>query len=108
MAFPAGLTNGQTTTINGVAYVFSASDNAWTRVSTPFGDLAINGNLSANNATFTGNVNTGGNLIAGNTYVTTLNWANGTPISLAGTYSNVDVEFYIGAKYWCIPTVCQC
>ena len=98
MAFPAGLTNGQTTTINGVAYVFSASDNAWTRVSTPFGDLAINGNLSANNATFTGNVNTGGNLIAGNTYVTTLNWANGTPISLAGTYSNVDVEFYIGAN----------
>jgi len=98
MAFPAGLTNGQTTTINGVAYVFSASDNSWTRVSTPFGDLAINGNLSANNATFTGNVYANANVVAGNVYVTTLNWANGTPISFAGTYSNVIVESYIGAN----------
>ena len=81
MAFPAGLTNGQTTTINGVAYVYSATDNAWTRVSTPFGDLAINGNLSANNATFTGNVSASGNITAGNLYISSLSIANTGDVS---------------------------
>ena len=94
MAFPAGLSNGQTTTINGVVYVYSATDNAWTRVSTPFGNLAINGNLSANIATFTGNLYANANAIVGNVYLSSLNWANGTPVSFS-TYSNSNVAAYL-------------
>jgi hypothetical protein len=94
MAFPAGLSNGQTTTINGVVYVYSATDNAWTRVSTPFGNLAINGNLSANIATFTGNLYANANAIVGNLYLSSLSWANGTPVSFS-TYSNSNVTAYL-------------
>lgn len=94
MAFPAGLSNGQTTTINGVVYVYSATDNAWTRVSTPFGNLAINGNLSANIATFTGNLYANANAIVGNVYLSSLSWSNGTPVSFS-TYSNSNVAAYL-------------
>jgi hypothetical protein len=31
MAFPVSPTNGQETTINGITYTFSSSNNAWTR-----------------------------------------------------------------------------
>ena len=31
MAFPISPTNGQETTINGIIYTFSSSNNAWTR-----------------------------------------------------------------------------
>jgi hypothetical protein len=94
MAFPAGLSNGQTATINGVVYVYSATDNAWTRVSTPFGNLAINGNLSANIATFTGNLYANANAIVGNLYLSSLSWSNGNPVSFS-TYSNSNVTAYL-------------
>jgi hypothetical protein len=94
MAFPAGLSNGQTATINGVVYVYSATDNAWTRVSTPFGNLSINGNLTANIATFTGNLYANANAIVGNVYLSSLNWSNGTPVSFS-TYSNSNVAAYL-------------
>jgi hypothetical protein len=94
MAFPAGLSNGQTTTINGVVYVYSATDNAWTRVSTPFGNLAINGNLSANIATFTGNLYANANIITSNVFLGNLYWSNGSAISFS-TYSNSNVAAYL-------------
>ena len=94
MAFPAGLSNGQTAVINEVVYVYSATDNAWTRVSTPFGNLAINGNFTANIATFTGNLYANANAIVGNVYLSSLNWSNGTPVSFS-TYSNSNVAAYL-------------
>jgi hypothetical protein len=94
MAFPAGLSNGQTAVINEVVYVYSATDNAWTRVSTPFGNLSINGTFTANNATFTGNLYANANAIVGNVYLRSLNWSNGTPVSFS-TYSNSNVAAYL-------------
>ena len=66
MAFPTGTSNGQTTTINGVVYVYSASDNAWTRISTPFGNLSINDTLTTTTGVILGNLYANANIIAGN------------------------------------------
>jgi hypothetical protein len=55
MAFPTSPTNGQTATVNGVSYVYSSADNAWTRVPGIAGNLIISGNISVGgNALFQG------------------------------------------------------
>ena len=35
MSFPASPTNGQTTTLNGITYAYSASTNSWVRTPAP-------------------------------------------------------------------------
>ena len=65
MSFPIGPVNNQTATVNGITYIYSSANNAWTRV-------------TATNLTLAGNLTTGGNVtIAGNLTVqgntTTLN-----------------------------------
>ena len=87
MAFPVSPTNGSTAVVNSIVYQYDSADNAWTRLSSPPGNLTVTSNLTSS-----------GNLIASNLYVSTLNWANGVSISLTGTYSNVNVEAYIGAN----------
>jgi hypothetical protein len=84
MAFPTSPTNGSTTTVNGIVYSYSTTDNAWTRLSTSPGNLTVIGNLTSS-----------GNLIAANVYLGNIAWANGVPLSLSGTYSNTNVAAYL-------------
>jgi hypothetical protein len=84
MAFPAGPTNNQTATVNGTVYVYNTADNAWSRLSSPPGNLTVLSNLTSS-----------GNLIASNIYFGNIAWANGVPISFTGTYSNTNVAAYI-------------
>ncbi len=71
MAFPSSPTNGQTTTVNGITYVYNSSRNTWKRQTLV--DLQLSGNVTAgyflgNGALLTGIVASGG-----------------------GTYSNVEM-----------------
>ena len=45
MTFPVSPTNGQVTTVNGITYVYSSTDNAWTRSAQPVGNLTVSGNV---------------------------------------------------------------
>jgi len=58
MAFPTSPTNGSTAVVNGIVYLYSSADNAWTRFSTAPVNLTVTGNLTSD-----------GNLIASNLYV---------------------------------------
>ena len=58
MAFPVSPTNGSTAVVNGIVYLYSSADNAWTRFSSPPGNLTVTSNLTSS-----------GNLIASNLYV---------------------------------------
>jgi hypothetical protein len=80
MSFPIGPVNNQTATVNGITYVYSSANNAWTRV-------------TATNLTLAGNLTTGGNVtIAGNLTVqgntTTLNTETLTVEDLNITVAN--------------------
>jgi len=48
MAFPTSPINGATTTVNGIAYVYSSTTNSWSRALTPVGNLTVTGNVIAN------------------------------------------------------------
>jgi hypothetical protein len=57
MAWPTNPTNGQTTTQNGVIYVYNSTKNAWAVASTAGGDTVIfTGNVTAANVNVTSNV----------------------------------------------------
>jgi hypothetical protein len=87
MAFPTSPTNGSTTVVNGIVYLYSSADNSWTRFSSPPGNLTVTSNLTSS-----------GNLIAANVYFGNIAWANGVPVSFstgAGTYSNTNVAAYL-------------
>jgi hypothetical protein len=49
MSFPVSPTNGSTTTVNGITYIYRASTQSWIRTQTPFGDFNVSGNLTAGN-----------------------------------------------------------
>ena len=67
MAFPTNPTNGSTTTINGVVYVYNSSKNAWGPASVSgVTQITYSGNVSA------ANVNVTGNLYVNNQIVPTL------------------------------------
>ena len=48
MPFPTAPIDGETTVVNGIAYVYSSAANAWSRALTPVGNLTVTGNLIAN------------------------------------------------------------
>lgn len=56
MSFPVSPANGETTTVNGIGYVYNSTDNSWTRVTA--NSITITGNLTAGNLflTSTGNL----------------------------------------------------
>lgn len=57
MAWPSSPTNGQTTTQNGVVYVYNSTKNAWGVASTSGGDTIVyTGNVASANVNVTGNV----------------------------------------------------
>ncbi|CAB4132925.1 hypothetical protein UFOVP257_20 [uncultured Caudovirales phage] len=45
MAFPTSPVNGQTTTVNGITYVFNSTNNAWKRQALT--DITVTGNITA-------------------------------------------------------------
>jgi hypothetical protein len=75
MSFPTSPTNGQTTVVNGVTYIFESVNRTWTRLTSA--DLTIAGNLTAANVIATANTTTN------KLYVTTgLFWSgNGSSIN---------------------------
>ena len=69
MSFPISPTNGDTTTVNGITYIYRSATRSWLRTQTPLGNVNITGNLSAGNLsiTNTGDVSANiGNLFLGN------------------------------------------
>jgi hypothetical protein len=60
MSFPVSPTNGSTTTVNGITYIYRASTQSWIRTQTPFGDFNVSGNLTAANISGVVSVNHGG------------------------------------------------
>ena len=61
MNFPAGPINGQTTTINGIVYIYDDTKTAWKRSTSFAGNLTILGNVTSANVV-TGNVYTSGGI----------------------------------------------
>lgn len=59
--FPAGPSNGQTTTINGIVYIYDSTKTAWKRSTSFGGNLTILGNITSANV-ITGNVYTSGGI----------------------------------------------
>lgn len=58
MSWPTSPTNGQTTTINGIIYVYNSAKNAWGPASTSVvTTITYSGNISAGNVAVTGNIN---------------------------------------------------
>jgi hypothetical protein len=51
MAFPTSPTNGQTTTVNGITYVYNSTNNAWKRQTLT--DLTVTGNITTTNGNIT-------------------------------------------------------
>lgn len=78
MAFPTSPTNGSTAVVNGIVYLYNSADNAWTRFSSPPGNLTVTGNLTssgnliASNLSVTGNLISSSNLLSNNLYVSSL------------------------------------
>ena len=74
MAFPTSPTNGQTTTVNGITYVYNSTNNAWKRQTLT--DISITGNLIA-----------AGNLISANVSVSNgVNFSDGSRFATAVVY----------------------
>ena len=61
MNFPAGPINGQTTTVNGIVYIYDDTKTAWKRSTSFGGNLTILGNITSANVV-TGNVYTSGGI----------------------------------------------
>ena len=61
MNFPADPINGQTTTINGIVYIYDSTKTAWKRSTSFAGNLTILGNITSANVV-TGNVFTSGGI----------------------------------------------
>lgn len=73
MSFPTSPTNGDTTTVNGIGYIYNASARSWTRTASPLvvlNNLTIT-NLSGTQGSFTGNLSAAG--IVGTTYFGQIN-----------------------------------
>ena len=105
MAFPTSPTNGQTATVNNIAYVYASSTNTWTRQLGLFGNIstplqAVIANATASTSTATGAlIVTGGAGITGNTFVgniisTGFYFANGAPFT-SSSYGNTTVGQYL-------------
>jgi len=73
MSFPTNPANGQTTTLNGILYLYNASNNAWKRQALT--------NLSITNLTATGNI-----AAANITLTSGLNFSDSSRITTAAVY----------------------
>jgi hypothetical protein len=53
MSFPISPTNGDTTTVNGITYIYRSATRSWLRTQTPLGNINLTGNLTAGNVSVT-------------------------------------------------------
>jgi len=63
MAFPVSPTNGQTATVNNIAYTYDSAKNAWTRQ--VITNIGLSGNIVTTSTTISTSTNTGALVIAG-------------------------------------------
>lgn len=80
MSFPIGPTNNQTTTVNGITYIYNSDEQSWTRLqltNVTFGNVVISGNTRSTSATSGALIVAGGAGISGNVYSNALYTANG-------------------------------
>ena len=95
MSFPISPVDGQTTTINGITYVYSAASNSWTRQPTGFvnidaaGNISAAGNITGQNFYTAGEVSATGN-VTGNYFI-----GNGSQLT-GVTASSVDANALTG------------
>ena len=83
MAFPTTPTDGQTTVVNGITYVYSLASNSWTRQSTGFVTVSASGNITGGNILTGGQVSATGN-ITGSYYFGNGSQLTGVAASSAG------------------------
>lgn len=76
MNFPATPSNGQTTTINGIVYIYDSTKTAWKRSTSYGGNLTILGNV------------TSANVITGNIYTTSGIYWEGNGVAYSSGSSN--------------------
>jgi hypothetical protein len=58
MTFPVAPANGQVALVNGITYTYNSTDNSWTRLASPVGNLTVSGNIIVNgNINITSNIN---------------------------------------------------
>jgi len=80
MSFPISPTDGQTTQVNGIYYVYQAANNKWTRTLSPLANISLVGNITTGNANIYTQLNSPLGTFA-NLYITSgLFWANGISI----------------------------
>jgi hypothetical protein len=81
MAFPTSPTNGQTTTINGITYIYNSTKNTWTIVSGSSTGITASGL----NATIANTIISGGSSgqVLGTNGSGGLSWVNGVPVATA-------------------------
>ena len=77
--FPAGPLNGETTTVNGIVYIYDGTKTAWKRSTSFAGNLTVLGNITSANVV-TGNVYTSGGIY----------WSNNGAAYSSGGGSGVD------------------
>jgi len=89
MSFPIGPVNNQTAVVNGITYVYSSANNAWTRVTAT--NLTLAGNLTTGgNVTIAGNLTVQGNTTTLNTETLTVEDLNITVANGAATSAAAD------------------
>lgn len=60
MSFPADPYTGQTTIVNGVNYIYDATNNAWKRIPANLANLVVSNTVTATNLAVTGNATLAG------------------------------------------------
>ena len=116
MSFPTSPTNGQNATVNGIQYIYSSGQNAWTRVyqtslniSGTFtsagnivGGAAASTNTTTGGIVVTGGVGVAGNINAGSLYSTTgIKWtANNQNIATSLTTGSTPPASPIRGDQW--------
>lgn len=85
MSFPTSPSNGQTTTVNGIPYVYSATKNAWKR--STVADAVIAGNVTVGGLKFAD----GAPITSGSVYEFDDIWGDGRTSTFQLKYNNTNV-----------------
>jgi len=91
MSFPSSPINGQTTTLNGITYIYNATNNAWKRQALT--NISVSGTVSAANIAVTSGVtfNDTSSITSGLVYDLDEIVADGTTISFGLKYNTANV-----------------
>ncbi len=84
MSFPSSPTNGQTTTLNGITYIYNATNNAWKRQALT--SLNLSGNINVGAVVFPDGSTIGGSAV----YDLDEIYADGTTNTFSVTYNQAN------------------